>query len=155
MGLLVCLQRLLLLATLFLIGGWHVLRFQDSARFMAQRLAALEYLQEHDVSAEMQIEVAHGLHETQQVTRCQNHFLELPTANIPGELRCRICEELWTGRLLSLGLVSRLATNHDQFARLLVHKIEEAVFASRSVVFAEGDRCSAAYLLLQGAVDIW
>ena len=129
-GLLVCLQRLLLLAT-------------------------LEYLQEHDVSAEMQIEVVHGLHETQQVTRRQNHFLELPTANIPGELRCRICEELWTGRLLSLGLISRLATNHDQFARLLVHKVEEAVFASRSVVFAEGDRCSAAYLLLQGAVDIW
>merc|ERR1712196_301698 len=138
----------------FIVGGAYVLQFEESARFGNLKRGTLEYMRSHSVNFNSQIEVVHSLTETHQARQMKNQYESLMKASLPQELQTRISRELWSRPLLSLDLIRLLSEVHAAFLHALVCIVKEDVFASKTLIFYEGEHCSGAYHVLRGAISI-
>lgn len=130
-----------------------ILREQD-AQFTVRSKGALEYLREHQVSAELQLQILSNFQATGKTLKMKSHFCSLMEADLPAELRRHICEEMWVPKLLSLGLLCRVASWDDRVIMELAQVVREELYASKVMVFKQGDAANAAYLVLKGEVAV-
>lgn len=126
------------------------LTFLDDARKKEARNQVLKYLRQHRVSFQTQIQVLYSLKDTSEAKKHQMYTEEMLTNDLPQDLRRTICYELWGARLLSLGLIQKIATWHRDFVDELCMLVNEEVLPSRAVMFRVGDAANAAYHILKG-----
>lgn len=144
----------------FVFGGiWAVLvahtQFADYMTMTKVSDYAVEYLKTHKISMETQIQLRFTLEEVAKARMRQKHFTALTDANhLTHELHRRICCELWSARLMSLGLITHVAHFHHDFITELSMCVCEEVFACKTVLFHYGDASIAAYCVLQGKASV-
>jgi len=131
-----------------------VLCYIDEARGAYQRQEMMKHLRENNVTMQTQLQVLFSLTETGKAQKKRKHFPELMNNNLPRELQRAICSELWSARLLSIGLIKQVAQWHVGFTKELAQKAQEEVFPSRSIVFKLGDASQVAYCIVSGILTI-
>jgi len=131
---------------------FRALSFIENARTVQVKKDALEYLRRHKVSFRTQIQVLYSLTDTGLARKQQRYFDELLSNDLPLELRRAICDELWTARLLSLGLIKHIATWNGDFISELARLAREEVLPSKTVIFNVGDAAIASYYVISGEV---
>lgn len=136
------------------IGMWGLFvaqcGFQDDVRLMQLKEDAMRYMKRHKVSLATRIQILYILQETGHARNRQRHFRELMEHDLPREVQTKICKELWSDRLMSLGLIAPIARMHTKFMEELSVLVREDFLASDVVVFRYGDTSHAAYNIVDG-----
>jgi len=145
-------ERLLLAVSGMFQVVFRALSYIENARTVQVKEDALEYLRRHKVSFRTQIQVLFSLTDTGLARKQQRYFDELRSNDLPLELRRSICEELWNGKLLSLGLIKHITTWHGDFLSELAQLAREEVLPSKTVIFNVGDAAIASYYVISGEV---
>lgn len=144
-------QRMALIAVgivwvAILSGSWVL----ETTHWHAQKRATTMYLQRHKVTNKTQVQVLWSLRETIKARELQRQFFELMSHELSQSLRRNICQELWTTRLLSLGLLRHVSDWHEDLIPELTLLVMEEVLAAKSVLFREGEVSSHGYCIFEG-----
>jgi len=147
-------ERLIFVA---LAGVWGVLQAmvyrEDEARTTLIKDDAINYLKQHRVSFQTQLQVLNSLKETRSAWNVQRHFYEV-VDDFPHELRRKISEEMWAKQLRSLELISIVCSWEYNFMVELALIVQEEMLASQTTVCTEGDACVAAYKIIRGELEV-
>jgi len=146
------LAMFVVLALWLLWTGYHT--FQEEADLSIVKKDAMRYFRHHGVSVEMQLQVLYCLHETSRAHTMRSRFRQLMMHHLPDELRRAISEELWTARLMTLGLILRISPWHADFITELALIVHEEILASKTVLCREGNASIAAYHIVKGRMIV-
>lgn len=148
-------QRLFFLAVVGMWGLYVVqCHFQEDVKLMQLKENVMKYLQRHNVSISTRVQTLFVLQDTWNASRLQRHFHQLMEHNLPAAVHERVLHELWSDRLLSLGLVSPLVHVHGKFLEELSQIVREEVLPSQVLLFRYGDQSRAAHLVLTGQLHV-
>lgn len=150
LGMILALERLALGVFAIREIIFYSLRFIDESKKAHLKDVVLQYLREHKVSFRTQLQVLFSLKDFGDADSRRRPWKELLSKDLPHEVRRTICDELWSQRLMTLGLIAKISEWHTEFIHELAQLVHEEVFASRAVIFLEGDAASAAYLIMSG-----
>lgn len=126
----------------------------DEARDAYHRKEMMKHLRENSVSMMTQLQVLFTWKETGKTQTKRKQFSELMNDNLPGELKRSICDELWSAKLMSMGLIKHVAQWHSRFVKDLAQLASEESFASTSTVFHLGEASNVAYHIVSGMLAI-
>eukprot|EP00927_Polykrikos_kofoidii_P061718 TRINITY_DN5655_c0_g1_i2.p1 TRINITY_DN5655_c0_g1~~TRINITY_DN5655_c0_g1_i2.p1 ORF type:complete len:1184 (-),score=202.56 TRINITY_DN5655_c0_g1_i2:24-3482(-) len=115
---------------------------------------ALVYLEERSVSHKTRVQVLHQLNEASTASYTKRRFDNWISQDIPHELHRTIAEELWSVHLSKLGIIEFAMSCDKALSVELAMIVREETFASRNVLFKEGDVPLAAYMVLHGAIYV-
>eukprot|EP00929_Paragymnodinium_shiwhaense_P111303 TRINITY_DN7910_c0_g1_i2.p1 TRINITY_DN7910_c0_g1~~TRINITY_DN7910_c0_g1_i2.p1 ORF type:complete len:1061 (+),score=211.59 TRINITY_DN7910_c0_g1_i2:71-3184(+) len=137
-----------------LLGGaalaWLMCRtLGEDHKEAVQRRNFLAYLRGHHLGMQRLMKVHYHLMETDQLKKVRLGFEHLQK-ELPVEVRSAICMELWSDRLLSLGLILHIARCHDDLIRELSSCVCEEAFAAKQLVYCAGDPSYCAINVVKG-----
>eukprot|EP00929_Paragymnodinium_shiwhaense_P050059 TRINITY_DN25237_c0_g1_i1.p1 TRINITY_DN25237_c0_g1~~TRINITY_DN25237_c0_g1_i1.p1 ORF type:complete len:1327 (+),score=278.77 TRINITY_DN25237_c0_g1_i1:68-4048(+) len=143
---------------MFLLGinlVWLVVHsmanFSDVLHTTQRLQNMITYLKRYKVNLPCQLQVYQCVKETWDFRRMRRDFDALCDEFLPEELRRSLLTELWGLRLMSLGLVLKLAHWHDEFLPRVACLVRGEMIAEQVVLFSAEDLSRCCYLVLQGA----
>lgn len=147
-----CLQRVCCLILLIRWLLWRALLGAEEANHVGYQDSALAYLKHHKVSNTIQMKCYQTLKET-GVKRWMQNFNKLSEQGaFPMTLRRLIAYELWCNRLETIDLIRKPALWNAEVLYTLAFAVREEVVASQVNIFAEGEACTIAFMVIQGVL---
>jgi CRP-like cAMP-binding protein len=131
-----------------------LLHHATNAQVQMKTKDAMNYMQEHNCNSDVMMQVIKSIRETGHTRKLASNFRDILLNDLPSELQKSVSRQMWAESLTSLSLIMHPAQWADQFLFDMTQNVREEIYASRVVVFKEGDPAIDAYMVLKGSISI-
>jgi len=145
-------ERIFIIAQASHTVVFNALTRLEDARRLREHSNALTYLRKQKVSFQTQLKAFMCLKDAANAKHERNDYQKLFSEEMAPHIIREMKHELWSGRLLSFGLIERINTWDTSFVQELAQLCDEQIIPASARLVRRGELATMAYCVIEGSL---